>query len=208
MSTGASASAKRCSRPKTIFMASERPCSPPKRGIGAYGISASASVAASDSTVRPTRMQPPGSTRASSTSAAPTCTPLREPRLRICTPPSTSDSSACIQLTLPSVSTSPHAGRAPDEDRLVAELDDGAAIGALHHLDANLAQVHGQRLLVFAEVLGGDHDAFGRRCVHVNAPNQQDAGRRLRVARPAETRTITMGDAARLGTAPPHDNTN
>ena len=111
--TGASASAKRCRRPKTIFMASERPCSPPKRGIGAYGISASASVAASDRTVRPMRTLLPGSTRASSTSAEPTCTPLREPRLRICTPPSTSDSSACIQLTLPSVSTSPHAGARP-----------------------------------------------------------------------------------------------
>jgi len=50
----------------------------------------------------------------------------------------------------------PTRGRAPDEQRLVAELDDGAAVGTLHHLDANLAQVHRQRLGIRVQILGRD----------------------------------------------------
>ena len=151
------------------------------------------------------RMQLPGSTRASSTSAAPTCTPLREPRLRICTPPSTSDSSACIQLTLPSDEHQAARGRAPDEQRLVAELDDGAAIGPLHHLDAHLAQVDGERLVVCAEVLGRDLVSLGG-CVHVDAEPEQEVYPPVDTARAAETGAILMGAGPRLGSVPPGDN--
>ena len=138
-------------------------------------------------------------------SAAPTCTPLREPRLRICTPPSTSDSSACIQLTLPSVSTSPHAGARPMSSGLSPSSTTAPRSGPCTTSTRTL------RRLTVSGFASEPRFSVAISC-RSEAAFMSTADRSARsvppghAARAAESRTITMSEGHPLGSVPPSAN--